>query len=216
VRVAVRAIVVRVVRERQRRRGDDVEAKQSRGDGGSCVRAREHRARKLHARRALAQARPLAAEAELPAELHVQLLVPWLPGRRTLATHALASQPKEEASVPRIVFRSNRHHGDLAIEVPEGTTILEASKDAGAAVGDACGGNCACSTCHVYVLAGAEHLSEQEDKEADRLDLGFDVRANSRLACQTQLVRGGEVVVEATQESLEAYENEHPEHRQHG
>lgn len=118
--------------------------------------------------------------------------------------------------MPRIVFRSNRHHGDLAIEVAEGTTILEASKDAGAAVGDACGGNCACSTCHVYVLAGAEHLSEQEDKEADRLDLGFDVRANSRLACQTQLVRGGEVVVEATQESLEAYENEHPEHRQHG
>ena len=114
----------------------------------------------------------------------------------------------------RVVFRSNRQHGELAIEVPEGTTLLEASKDAGAAVGDACGGNCACSTCHVYVQSGEAALSEMDDKESDRLDLGFDVRATSRLACQTCIQGKGEVVVEVTQESLEAFENEHPEHRQ--
>ena len=114
--------------------------------------------------------------------------------------------------MPRVVFRSNRQHGELAIEVPAGTTILEASKDASGAVGDACGGNCACSTCHVYVTAGLAHLSELTDKEADRLDLGFDVRASSRLACQAK-VMSGEIVVEITQESLQAFENEHPEHR---
>lgn len=124
-----------------------------------------------------------------------------------------ASRDQSEATVARVVFRSNRHHGDLAIEVPAGTTLLEASKDAHGAVGDACGGNCACSTCHVYVLSGAENLAEMDDKESDRLDLGFDVRATSRLACQTAVEGEGEVVVEITQESLEAFENEHPEHR---
>ena len=34
----------------------------------------------------------------------------------------------------------------------------------------ACGGVCACSTCHVYVSQGAELLSDQEDEEADILD----------------------------------------------
>ena len=116
--------------------------------------------------------------------------------------------------VARVVFRSNRQHGDLAVEVPAGTTLLEASKDAHGAVGDACGGNCACSTCHVYVISGQNLLSEMDDKESDRLDLGFDVRSSSRLACQARVEGDGEVVCEITQESLEAFENEHPEHRQ--
>jgi 2Fe-2S ferredoxin len=114
--------------------------------------------------------------------------------------------------MPRVVFRANRQHDEIAVEVPEGTTVLEASKQAGAAVGDACGGNCACSTCHVYVVAGGGNLSDMEDKECDRLDLGFDVRAVSRLGCQAEVLRG-EVVIEVTQESLDAFENEHPEHR---
>jgi 2Fe-2S ferredoxin len=112
----------------------------------------------------------------------------------------------------RVVFHANRQHGEIVAEVADGTTILEASKEAGGAVGDACGGNCACSTCHVYVVSGGQNLSDMEDKESDRLDLGFDVRANSRLGCQAEVLRG-EVVVEITQESLEAFENEHPEHR---
>src|ERR1700745_2066516 len=31
----------------------------------------------------------------------------------------------------------------------------------------ACGGNCACTTCHVWVKEGADNLSEMEDDEAD-------------------------------------------------
>ncbi len=116
--------------------------------------------------------------------------------------------------MPRVVFKANRQHGELVVEVAPGTNLRDASKEVDAAVGDACGGNCACSTCHVYVLSGAENLSEMEDREADRLDLGFDVRACSRLGCQAEILRG-EVVVEVTQESLEAYENEHPDRRRH-
>ena len=64
----------------------------------------------------------------------------------------------------------------LEAEVPVGTSILEAAQGIHAPEGYACGGVCACSTCHVYVLKGAELLSELEDEENDILDKAFDVR----------------------------------------
>ena len=36
----------------------------------------------------------------------------------------------------------------------------------------------------MIVKSGAEHLSELEDDEADRLDTAWDVTPQSRLACQ--------------------------------
>jgi ferredoxin, 2Fe-2S len=98
-------------------------------------------------------------------------------------------------------------------EVPIGASILDAAVKAHLPEGSACGGVCACSTCHVYVLRGAELLSEQEDDEADILDKAFDVRAGSRLGCQAKIVQGGEIEVEITRESVQAYENEHPQER---
>jgi ferredoxin, 2Fe-2S len=98
-------------------------------------------------------------------------------------------------------------------EVPVGASILEAAQKVDAPEGFACGGVCACSTCHVHVVRGAELLSEMEDEENDILDKAFDVRATSRLGCQSKLLRDGEVEVEITRESLDAFENEHPEQR---
>jgi len=60
----------------------------------------------------------------------------------------------------------------------------------------ACGGNCACTTCHVVVKQGAEFLSDLEDDEADRLDMAADLQMGSRLGCQVHFVKDGEVVVE--------------------
>ena len=45
-------------------------------------------------------------------------------------------------------------------------------------------GNCACTTCHVWVKEGAELISEMEDDEADKLDMAADLQLNSRLGCQ--------------------------------
>ena len=98
------------------------------------------------------------------------------------------------------------------IEVPAGTSILEAAKRSHAQVGYACGGVCACSTCHVYVRSGLSSLSEQKDREEDILDKAFDVRANSRLGCQARLSNGS-VEVEISRESRRAYFDEHPESR---
>jgi 2Fe-2S ferredoxin len=98
-------------------------------------------------------------------------------------------------------------------EVPVGSSVLTAAQKVDAPEGYACGGVCACSTCHVYVKRGAELLTEMEDEENDILDKAFDVRATSRLGCQSKILREGEVEVEITRESLEAFENEHPEER---
>lgn len=106
-----------------------------------------------------------------------------------------------------------RFKGYGEIEVPVGASILDAAQKLDAPEGYACGGVCACSTCHVYVKKGASLLSEKDEEEEDILDKAFDVRADSRLGCQSTIVKDGEIEVEITRESLEAFENEHPDAR---
>lgn len=96
------------------------------------------------------------------------------------------------------------------IEVVAGTTLLEAARRARAQVGSACGGVCACSTCHVYVRSGLSSLSPQKDSEEDILDKAFDVRRNSRLGCQAK-VASEKIEIEISRESRRAYLDEHPE-----
>jgi len=59
-----------------------------------------------------------------------------------------------------------------------------------------CGGNCACTTCHLIVRQGEEYLSALEENEADRLDLAAGVTLHSRLGCQAVIAKDGEIVVE--------------------
>ncbi len=100
-------------------------------------------------------------------------------------------------------------HG-VEIDVPLGTTLLKAAKQSGAPEGDACGGVCACSTCHVYVETGADLLSDAEEDEEDILDKAFDVRVSSRLGCQAKISGEGLIELRISKESLDAYYNEHP------
>ncbi|UJR79839.1 2Fe-2S iron-sulfur cluster-binding protein [Sandaracinus amylolyticus] len=100
---------------------------------------------------------------------------------------------------------------NLEVEVPEGTSILEAAKKIGAPEGDRCGGVCACSTCHVYVVKGFDATSEMEDEEFDILDKAFDVRPTSRLGCQAKIQ--GDVAVEISDESFQAFLDEHPDQK---
>jgi 2Fe-2S ferredoxin len=111
--------------------------------------------------------------------------------------------------MPKVRFEPD----GIEIEVPVGTSILEASNKAHAQVGSACGGVCGCSTCHVYVKQGLNDLAPASDREEDIMDKAFDVRANSRLGCQSKILRDTTVVVEITRESRKAYMDEHPELR---
>lgn len=101
---------------------------------------------------------------------------------------------------------------NLEVEVPAGTSILAAAKKAGAPEGDRCGGVCACSTCHVYVVKGHDALSDVEDEEDDILDKAFAVRSTSRLGCQAKIQ--GDIDVEISDESFQAFIDEHPTERE--
>lgn len=100
----------------------------------------------------------------------------------------------------------------LEVEVPQGTTILEAARKAGAPEGDRCGGVCACSTCHVYVVKGFDDTSEIEDEEFDILDKAVDVKMTSRLGCQARI--SGDLQIEISDESFDAFCDEHPDQRE--
>ena len=75
-------------------------------------------------------------------------------------------------------------------------SILDIALNCGIKLDHACGGNCACTTCHVVVRKGKELLNEMDDDEADRLDMAADLQLESRLGCQAQITGPGEVVVE--------------------
>jgi len=100
-----------------------------------------------------------------------------------------------------------RGYGEINVRAgaKNGATILEAAQSLGAPEGSECGGCCSCSTCHVYVVSGMEHLSERQDDELDILDLASDVKETSRLGCQAQLVSDGVVEVEISKESYETF-----------
>ena len=117
--------------------------------------------------------------------------------------------------MPKITFQnpvSLKVFEPLCVEVKPGTSILDAAEEHGARVGHACGGNLACSTCHVWVHEGLDSLPEVTDKENDIMDKAFDVRAESRLGCQAK-VGTEDVVVEITEESHRAWLDENPEER---
>ena len=58
----------------------------------------------------------------------------------------------------------------------------------------ACGGNCACTTCHIIVKKGMAYLSENTEEEDDLLDKAPGLTPTSRLGCQA-VISDGEVVV---------------------
>ena len=73
-------------------------------------------------------------------------------------------------------------------------SLLDVALNFGIELDHACGGNCACTTCHVVVKSGEEHLSRMLEDEEDRLFTAADLTLHSRLGCQA--VVQGDVVVE--------------------
>ena len=84
------------------------------------------------------------------------------------------------------------------VEAKPGETILEVAVRNDIPLQHACGGFCACTTCHVIVTAGDKNLSEAEEDEEERLDRATGVRLTSRLGCQAKIQ--GDVTVEIQHE----------------
>ena len=68
-----------------------------------------------------------------------------------------------------------------------GLTLMEIIRDAGMDIEAACGGCCACATCHLYVDKDwYSKLPAREEDEESMLDQAFNVKDNSRLGCQIE------------------------------
>jgi 2Fe-2S ferredoxin len=63
-------------------------------------------------------------------------------------------------------------------------SILDIAMAHGVELDHACGGVCACSTCHVVVKEGLETCNEATEDEEDQLDEAAGLTARSRLGCQ--------------------------------
>ena len=84
----------------------------------------------------------------------------------------------------------DREWKKTAIDIEEGTTIRDAIDEKLSPDNyGVCGGNCACGTCHVYVIPGDfEKLKAAEEEEIGTLkELAIKPTTHSRLGCQIEL-----------------------------
>lgn len=75
------------------------------------------------------------------------------------------------------------------VDVVPGVSLMQAAVDRliPGIEGD-CGGLCACGTCHVYVPEEWQaRCGVPDELEAGMLEFAFDVRPESRLACQIEI-----------------------------
>lgn len=82
----------------------------------------------------------------------------------------------------------------LTFDAKDGESILEVAISNDIPIQHACGGFCACTTCHCVVKSGLEHLSSMEEEEQDRLEGNGILTEDSRLGCQAKV--HGDVTVE--------------------
>jgi 2Fe-2S ferredoxin len=80
------------------------------------------------------------------------------------------------------------------VDANEGDTLLETALAHDVPLMHACGGFCACTTCHVKVIEHPEALSQIEEEEQDRIESADGVAERSRLGCQAKV--RGDVTVE--------------------
>ena len=91
------------------------------------------------------------------------------------------------------------HFADEAktVVAKPGQSLLEVAMANHIELDHACGGVCACSTCHVKIVEGRKLLNESSEDEEDQLDDARDVSLESRLGCQAKILEGaqGRIVV---------------------
>ncbi|KAK7545151.1 2Fe-2S iron-sulfur cluster binding domain-containing protein [Phyllosticta citribraziliensis] len=99
--------------------------------------------------------------------------------------HLHTPKPGEERKVTFIDKDGDEH----TFEVADGDNLLDIAQDNDLEMEGACGGSCACSTCHVIVDDADmyDQIPEPDDDENDMLDLAFGLTETSRLGCQVKM-----------------------------
>lgn len=130
-----------------------------------------------------------------PARVPTQRLplqIPRVPTRafsltpRNFHGHIHKPKPGEELKITFILKDGLQH----TFEVAEGDNILDIAQAHNLDMEGACGGSCACSTCHIIVDPDFyDEIPEPDDDENDMLDLAFGLTETSRLGCQVKMTK---------------------------
>lgn len=94
------------------------------------------------------------------------------------------------------------------IQAETGTSICDALHQNEIEIDSACGGVCACTTCHVIVREGYRSLNAMEEDEEDMLDKAWGLEQFSRLSCQA-VVQNVDLVVEIPKYSINLAKEAH-------
>ncbi|EMC93934.1 hypothetical protein BAUCODRAFT_36395 [Baudoinia panamericana UAMH 10762] len=94
-------------------------------------------------------------------------------------------RPGEERRITFIDKEGQSH----TFEVADGDNVLDIAQANDLEMEGACGGSCACSTCHIIVQDDDlyDKMEEPSDDENDMLDLAFGLTETSRLGCQVKM-----------------------------
>lgn len=83
------------------------------------------------------------------------------------------------------VIVTDREGNAHTLSAENGWSLMEIIREANLPIEAACGGCCACATCHVYVdPEWVTKLPAPDSDESMMLDEAFQVQDNSRLSCQ--------------------------------
>ena len=94
--------------------------------------------------------------------------------------------PQRFASTVTLNFEENGEH--YTVQAPLGETILDVALENDIEIEGACGGELACSTCHVIVPQDVyDKLPPKVEEEEDMLDLAWGLTDTSRLCCQLKV-----------------------------
>ncbi|KZZ98391.1 2Fe-2S iron-sulfur cluster binding domain containing protein [Moelleriella libera RCEF 2490] len=101
--------------------------------------------------------------------------------------HIQPPKPGQELHVTFVEKDGEEHK----FAVAEGDNLLDIAQANDLEMEGACGGSCACSTCHVIVTDEQfyDKIPEPEDDENDMLDLAFGLTETSRLGCQVKMTK---------------------------
>ncbi len=91
------------------------------------------------------------------------------------------------------VYFIRTNNEKVCVEVPEGTTLMQAAREAKLREIPAdCGGNCACATCHIHLTNAWSHLLPIKQNGLEQSLLEYEkgyIEGVSRLSCQIQLTK---------------------------
>ena len=86
--------------------------------------------------------------------------------------------------MPKITF-IQKDGSKIEVNAEVGKTLLEVAEQNNIELIGACGGSCACGSCHVYIDEETlKKIESPKEDEENVLDVVFNIQPNSRLACQ--------------------------------